>query len=209
MDHQAIFNAMRAVVEAPGYHLLQSYKNDFYMHDAKQIHDGFAVGVQYIWVVRENGTHLAQIGVHEKLNEHASAALSVALTSGGAHEIYHLSAKGVRKVSHDEARSRLLSLEYLTDGQRVMDASGKTLATFTLERVAMERAQTGTVHFTVAANVQKSPAFLKALSQIALGEMVKSWASWFCFVQSVSIDGSDIATLLDDQLQPKTEGLFA
>ena len=201
MDHQSIFNAMRAVVEAPGYRLLKGYKNDFYVHDAKQLQDGWAVGAQYLWIVREHGTHLAQIGAHAKINEYASAALSTAMSSGSEYEIYHLSAKGVKQITHEEARIRLLALEYVTHGESVKDASGKTVATFTVDRVWMERTQTGSVSFCTSPEVQKTKAFLVSLNQIAMAEMVKAWGSWFCTVQSVNVDGRDIAQLLTDQPQ--------
>jgi hypothetical protein len=65
----------------------------------------------------------------------------------------------------------------------------------------MERTQTGSVSFCTSPEVQKTKAFLVSLNQIAMAEMVKAWGSWFCTVQSVNVDGRDIAQLLTDQPQ--------
>lgn len=198
MDHEEILTAMRGVVEAPGYPLLKGYKTDFYEHDVRQIRNSWASGSQFLWVVREYGTHLAHIGVHAKLNEYASAAISVAVTSGSPYEIYHLSAKGVRKLTLEAARLLLVVMQYVTQDHRVMDASGKVVAAFTVERVATGTTQSGIVRFTTAHDVIRTPSFLAALNQIAMGEVVKAWGSWFCSVQAVEVDGRDIAPLLNE-----------
>ena len=111
MDQDTILGAMRAILEAPGYPLLKGYKDDFYVHDTRQIRDSWTDAVQLLWIVREYGTHLAHIGVHSKLNEYASAALSTAVSSGSPYEIYHLSTKGVRKLTLEEMNALLRQME--------------------------------------------------------------------------------------------------
>lgn len=196
MDQDTILGAMRAILEAPGYPLLKGYKDDFYVHDTRQIRDSWTDAVQLLWIVREYGTHLAHIGVHSKLNEYASAALSTAVSSGSPYEIYHLSTKGVRNLTLEEARVRLLVLNFVTDGRRVTDAAGQVVATFNIERIQTLNGQTGKVRFTTAGDCLLTPELVAALNQIAMAEMVKAWGSWFCTVQDVQIDGHSAADLI-------------
>ncbi len=60
MQFQPAFEQMRAIVEADDC-LLRSYKQDFYQFDLDHLTKTGTVGGRYVWVIRENGTHLASL----------------------------------------------------------------------------------------------------------------------------------------------------
>jgi hypothetical protein len=56
--------------------LLESYKDDVYKHDRRTVGAIWAEDSKYLWVVRENGSHLSRVGIGDKKTE-----VEVVLTS--------------------------------------------------------------------------------------------------------------------------------
>ena len=111
---KTIFESMKRIVEAPGYPLLQSYKDDFYKHDLSLLLQRWSSKSRAIWVVTPNGTHLNFIGHHAKQIESVEASL----TTGYANiEIYLLSGKGVTAISRERALAEARHLDFFVKGQ--------------------------------------------------------------------------------------------
>jgi len=119
-----LFNAMRAIVERPGYPLLKSYQQDFYEFDQQTLETTWTAESQYLWVVRENGTYLCPIDLDKRANESALACLGQYRDM----DIHHIRGERITPVSLIQAKnlirntryewSPILSNEVLTHGNR-------------------------------------------------------------------------------------------
>lgn len=95
-----VFEAMRAIVEAPGFTRLTHYKQDFYEYDKNHLEHWWHPEAQAIWIVRECGTHLNFIGSHQRAIEQVEASLGI---TGADDFVSHVTSKGIRKVTKDQA----------------------------------------------------------------------------------------------------------
>ena len=116
---RTIFDAMKAIVEAPGCRL-NAYKQDFYKYDRARLAATHGTG-RYIWVIRENGTHLISIGIHTRNFAEIDAALHA---GGNACDIYLIDpARALaQKIDAGKARELGKQLEYVTRNGTVFKA---------------------------------------------------------------------------------------
>ena len=127
---KTIFESMKRIVEAPGYPLLRSYKDDFYKHDLSLLLQRWSSKARAIWVVTPNGTHLNFIGHHAKQIESVEASLS---TGYANFEIYLLCEKGVTAISRERALAEARHLDFFVKGKSLLNEAGEKLATFEIE----------------------------------------------------------------------------
>ncbi|SDJ08308.1 hypothetical protein [Pseudomonas abietaniphila] len=85
MKFQPAFERMQAIVEAENC-LLKAYKVDFYQYDREHLANTGTVGGRYVWVIRQNGTHLASLNLHHKVTQFVECALA----SNEALEVYEI-----------------------------------------------------------------------------------------------------------------------
>lgn len=199
MAAAAIFAAMKAVVEQEGYPLLKHYRDDFYKIDRGTILNEFTAGSVYLWVVNVSGTHLNRIGVDQKENDWAVAAISDGLTTTrDGIEIYRISDAGVEEITPDQARAEMRKWYYKVDNNVVSTAAGKLLAVVDVRR----HFKTGdgntyaTVQFQSPCLEQLSKGDLLALRDIGRGQAVRATSSLFVKIDALTINGQDIGDLL-------------
>ncbi len=106
-----VFEAMKQIIEAKNFDLLQHYQQDFYEYDKKALEHSWHPNAQAIWIVRKNGTHLNFIGYHQKSVDMVEASLSV--TEADSY-IAHVSSRGIKKITKSEALSLAKKLEFET-----------------------------------------------------------------------------------------------
>lgn len=183
---QTIFESMKRIVEAPGYPLLQSYKDDFYKHDLAQLLRGWSSKSRAIWVVTPNGTYLNFVGHHAKQIESVEASLS---TGYANFEIYLLSEKGVTAISRERALDEARRLDFLVKGHSLLNQAGEKLATFEIEPCGQAYRNRTCVHFTSGPAIRKDAFVLSALIEIAIQETILACSSLFSGVALVTLDG--------------------
>lgn len=124
-----VFEAMRAIVEAPGFTRLTHYKQDFYEFDKRQLEHWWHPEAQAIWIVRECGTHLHFIGAHQRSIEQVEASLGV---TGEDDFVAHVTPKGIRKVTKDQAHWIGRKLVYSSQNGTLL-LEGKPIGTVNVE----------------------------------------------------------------------------
>lgn len=182
----AIFNAMRQIVEAPGYPLLQSYKADFYKHDLEQLQKLWHSGARAVWVVTPNGTHLSFIGQHRKQIESVDAIVNTGYRDA---EIYLLSDKGVKRINREIALEQARDLDYKVHDGSVFGRAGEKLAEMRIE--PCRKRNRVRVHFSSHLPLSRSAGTLAALSEIGLNEAIALNGSLFVAVSIITLD-SDV-----------------
>lgn len=209
LSPQAIFLAMAAIMEQPGYIYAGGVK-DLYRYDKERILNEFVPGARYLWVVSSNGTELTRIGVHSKTNEWANATMVCALTSSsrGA-EIYLVSDFGVRKISESQAKTELDHMDYVVDDKSVHDANGRLLAVFEVRRhfKAGDGNNYAHVTFETKESERLTKSDLLALRSIATSEAVLAAQSFFVKVETLTINGRCITEMIVPPLKTTTRSM--
>ena len=194
-----LIEAMKRVVEAPGYPYLKSYKDDFYKHDCIAIQETYGHGVRYLWVVNPYGTHLTRIGVHPRQNEWAVATMESGLRAydiGVA--LYLISESGVRQITEQQARCELARWDYACSNANVRDSKGQLLAVWDVEpfRKPSDGDQYCKVAFQSPRLQFMSHSDLLALRDIAVCEGIKAWQSFFVRLDTITVNGMDLSELI-------------
>lgn len=179
---------------------LQHYANDFHRHDRAYLEATVAPGAEYIWIVRDSGSHIARIGVHAKENEQ----IEVALALQELLDIYHIRIR--RDLSgelHLIDRQRAVELASRLDWhvERPWDASTRavryhhqTVAELSIgNRRWEDHGEYIDVSFTTAGGALDRNE-LTALRIIARGEAVCATQSLFVRLGQVLLNGAPLVS---------------
>lgn len=194
MNVQTVFAAMKAIVEAPGYPLLQAYKEDFYKcdHAWLQHHEG-AQGLRFLWFVRLYGSDMTALGIHKKVHERGLAILES--NSGSPYKIYLVDGDSatVKEVSREAALVHLGKYDYDVKG-RVITRRGQQLASIEVEITPWSAGHEpkGNVTMKTFGSTPLSQEALLALYKIATSEIVVTSGSLFTKVGEVTLNGVDL-----------------
>ena len=201
LSASAMFERMKTIVEAPGYKLLQGYKSDFYEHDRDTILSQYAPESTYLWVVRENGTHLNRLGVHSKSTEAAQASIHAGENgSSRGCEMYLLHADKVTRVTKEKAMAAMKIMQFLVNEDVVRQPNGEVLATYQVR--TMTKQGDANQYASVVFQTSHLPRFglseFSALLTIALGETTVATGSLFARLEAATINGFDLCELIDE-----------
>lgn len=178
MSHPSdlLFARMREVVEAPGYHLLQHYKQDFYKYDRQQLLETYTPEMTYLWVVREMGTHLFPLYIDPRVTNEAKAALCI---QPGAQELYLLGPNGLKRIDRSRALDELDRFDYKVTSNSVMKM-GRVMATIDTRLVWNKSRLHGEVAYDSQLPIISLTARDRvALLRIALGQVISQSDSLF------------------------------
>lgn len=182
---QQIHAAMAGIVEAPGYPLLQHYKDDFYKHDLQNLVNCWSVNARAIWVVTPNGTHLNFVGHHPRQIDEVDATLH---TGYANFEIYLLQAKGITRITSERALAEAKKLDFhLKPGGHVTDALGNTVAYMSITPTGSICRRTTNVHFEPGIAFTGSPTQLVALRNIAIQASISEVQTLFMAVERITV----------------------
>ncbi len=185
-----LFEKMRAVVEAPGYPLLQHYKQDFYQHDRQTLQETYAPGMSYLWVVRAHGTDLEPLHIDRRASERALVALNQCAEARS----YVVSEAGVREVTRQQAKERLAKFDYEVRDGFVMKNGNVNLGFIEVNCMPGRGQRKTTVHYHSAqARDSLSERDLVALNRIAVGQAIVQAQSLFVPCLDVTYNGESIA----------------
>lgn len=197
--NQKITDAMKAVVEAPGYPFLESNKDDFYKHDLPTIENELEDGARYLWVLAKNSSHITRIGVHPKQDDWAKATISVGMQSTALGiDAYLVTTKEVKKLSERQAYDEINRQQYTCADGMVRNSSGLAIATIHLQKKT--KPGDGNHYFTVQynktgwADITRKDAL--ALRDIAINEGILTWGTLFVRAEQISLDGIPIEELI-------------
>ena len=188
MSHPSdvLFERMREVVEAPGYHLLQHYKQDFYKYDRQQLVDTFTPDMTYLWVVREMGTHLFPLYIDPRITNEAHAALGM---QSSAQDIFLVGPKGLKEITLQRALDELKHYDYKVGLQGVFKM-GRLIAEIDVRVMWDDNQQKGDVAFrSELPIVLLTPRDRVALQRIALGQVIAKSQSLFTPCKVVTYNG--------------------
>lgn len=138
-----VFAAMCQIVEAPGYPLLQHYKDDLYLYDKQFLQSEWHEFAHAIWVVRKCGTHLNFVGCHERSVEHVKAALSVCDATS---QIFSITSNGIKPVTSATALAIARKVIYRMDKGLVLHLD-KPIASYDLRLRRSKADLVADVHF--------------------------------------------------------------
>lgn len=191
---RALFEAMSAIVEAPNS-ILKHYKKDFYKYDAEYLARTHAIGA-HIWIVRDSGTHLARIGVHERMHLDIEAVLQ---DCRDGREIYLIESEriSIKRISEGRARDLMKTFEYKTHNSSVTkDRDCIAWLDVRLTPWTDGRAPQGIVRIEPIAR-SFSKGDLIALRQIAECEVIAASQSLFTGTKSCTLNGVDVFDLIE------------
>jgi hypothetical protein len=190
---RTVFEAMRAIVEAPGS-ILKHYKQDFYKYDARYLARTHALGL-HVWILRDSGTHLVRIGVHERMNLELDAALHAGREEC---EIYLIDPErvSIKPITEARVRDLMKSFEYQTNNGNVTKA-GQCIAWLDVRITPWSdgKPPQGIVKIeTMSQRLSKGD--LIALRQIAECEVIAATQSLFTGTKECTIRGEDVFDLI-------------
>jgi hypothetical protein len=193
--------AMSAIVEAPDYPLLKSYKSDFYKRDT-EIMKNFCSGDRHLWVVRESGTHLSRLGVHRKESEWAEATINTSHDTSAGREIYLVTAKGLALITHSKAMDEIRKYDYEVTRNAVFKKSDNSLvATYSAE--VYRKPADGNVYVSVVFQSSQLESLnlstLNALRVIADAEGTEIASSFFKRIEVLTINGQSLVELIESK----------
>lgn len=185
-----LFNAMEAIVRAPGYPFLQAYQDDFYKLDRDYLDQFYTVGSSFIWIVRENGTHLHPVGVDEKFNECLEAVFSS--YNETSLDIFSIHRGELKRITMKKARDVMSHPHYETVRGVVSRLKVPIAAINVLVDYRDQTRYTSAVITSFRENERRSLDELIALQVIAECECVRVTQSLFTQVGLITLDGVDI-----------------
>lgn len=166
--------------------VLKFYKRDFYTFDLNHLQDTGASG-EYLWLVRESGTHLVTLGVHNRLNE--GFRYAVEMRESTPRELFLINAERatILPITEAYAFELLGKLEYQISGSTVMKGNDP-IADFEVKTSWSANQQLGgSVRYFPVANANLSLHDLTAMRQIAIEEVVVKASSLFTKTKEILV----------------------
>lgn len=196
MTPQQMHEAMAKIVDAPGYPLLKSYRKDFEVYDRQLLEASWHREGRALWVVREMGTHLINLGVHPKSSEEGRCLLG-----GGDRkaEYYLLTPKRVARIDAVRADTELKTFSWSMRDD-VICRAGEPIAF--IQSFSAGHVQDPKSRLVADAKLSalKDPSRLThaesaGLLQFLQAESVERAQSLFCALRSATYGGVDLYAL--------------
>ncbi len=179
-----IFRAMCAIVEAPGYPLLKHYKDDLYTIDRELLASNWCEASRAIWVVTPNGTHLSFVGHHARQIDDVKAMIYCGYSQI---EIYRLHARGIQRITAEQALEDAKKLDFQLKVNEVTDALGNTIAHMSSSQIGFMHNTKKRVHFEPGIAFTGSHSQLLALRIIANQASIVEARSLFVAVDFITV----------------------
>lgn len=211
-NNTIVFEQLKNIVEMPGYPFLQHYKEDFYKCDKHHLSRTIADGVRYLWIARDNGSHLVRLGVHSKMHEamiavldnHTDETMDIRLIKVDSMD---MPAK-ITKIKASRACDELRHLDYKIDGSTVTNRAGEKIASLMIKITGWHQGESpyGTVYIQPARHSNGeykniSRADLIALGQIGECGVIQESQSLFTPTKEIWFGDRDF----EDMIAPKKE----
>lgn len=219
----ALYERMEALVSSPELAFFTHYRKDFEVYDRDEILNWGNPLQDWLWMVHDNGTHLAALHVSRKQVELACAFLRTyghKLETGNARLFHILGSCEVRSIAVAEAHQLLVRpkrYELSSNWVLARNASG-AMVPLAFHRLIWERGVAkppqATVRFDIESDYVATPqqrwADACALRLLAHDIVVEDSGSLLQGLHAATIDGKDIVDttlqLRHEALQPPNSG---
>lgn len=198
---QAIYNAMLSLLALPEMAFFTHYRDDFFVHDQRELINWGAPGSDYLWIVRSSGTHLSRLGIHPSCDKYMEAALDSVSRSDPAARVFRVSGRGIRELTFDAAKQLLAHTPHLyalKDHQVLFGAGidAVRLATISIQRTTGENlSYRWSVDFT--SDRELGLNHLVAMRELALASVVKASGSLLVSPWRVTVNGTEITAAVE------------
>lgn len=215
---EKLFAKMKQVIEAPGYPLLQSFKNDFYAFDRECLGGNHAPGLNWLWVVTPNGTHMHLVGVTDGESSWARAALN---TGYKGCDFFKLSEDAIKRLEMKEALALANASPIAPALQWVGNSAELIVAGSAIGRAhksVTKRPQDARVYgaFKFEVSGEISLRTLTVLRFLAQSEMTKISNDLFGVIEEISVNDKPLLELRDalmsqvrEQVESDAEAMVA
>lgn len=183
MTPEQIHDKMAAIVNKPGYPLLRHYRDDFEVLDRDRLGATWHDQSRVLWIVREMGTNLVNLGIHPNISLWGNAALDLSPDS----DIFLATGRGLAKITLPQARAELSRMDWSLENGRIR--YGKTpvadIIGVDIERVDNNLCATVKMH-----PIKKTDELThgEAVALVCLAEQAaNSHAQTFCRTESIRI----------------------
>lgn len=129
-----LFERMCALVETKGFDGLQSYRSDLYVEDHAQLQNTWTPQTRYLWIVRQNGTHLFELHMHPMIHAAADACMR-SIANGNDASFYLLQDTAVTRITRDVAATLLSRVDWRIRSGRFTDRNGRELAQYDVSHI--------------------------------------------------------------------------
>ena len=172
--------------------MLIAYKADFTVHDLDYLQTWGAPGVEYLWVVRSHGTHLARLCVHAKPLEW----LTCAMDNHQSAKVFHVTERAVNEISRETAVRMASVMEYSVQRNGLGDDSvvlhrGTPVAQFTIRR-EVRSCESPLFHLEAHSRKTLSAQEVGAVRIVVMGEHEARYG-FFAAIGSVTLDGGQFS----------------
>lgn len=206
---EATFQAMADFLTRPDMSYFSSYRNDFFIHDRREVVEFGAPGARYLWAVRESGTNLTRLGVHPRHDAWMAAVLEqfeqdeTSAKAGSTRprtRFFLVSGTKIKEQTAQAARALLAAAhDYIVSGCAVCvrgDAGPQTLASFHLKwEGGWDCERQATLQFQSA-----QPLSLEAVTALRLiGQCIvcEDAGSLLAKIKCLTIDGIPLEEFLE------------
>ena len=190
-----IFNRMAArLAQFDMAGLLVAYRADFEVSDREMLEDWGAPGCEYLWLVRETGTNLLRLRLHDRPAQWFRDAMDLA---GAKAKIFHITDTAFHEVRQETALKLMEPMDYgvqeTLDGGLILHR-GMPAARLTF-RFQERIDQSPLHHLALESLVALSSQQVGALRVVAHGELERRHTFWAA-LGSLTLDGVDLPTAM-------------
>ena len=190
-----MYEAMRSIIEAPGYPFLTHYKDDFYKLDRAYILSTYTPNMPYFWVVRETGTDLVMAGLSQHHHDTIDAAIHCC---GGNCEMYFIQNGKLRRMTKETMREALKKYSYALQDS-VIYADSKAIGS--VHDIQFHREDGATVLLRSAPEHRLTREQMQACISLAETEVRRQSQSLFARTRSIYLDGQDLRELVSQAVE--------
>jgi len=213
MSHpsEKLFEAMRHIVEAPGFELLKNFSRDFYVLDKEALQTLWADDMKYLWVIRESGTNLWPLHIDAGLVAEEIQAIFETFEQSKM-QVYLLSDQTAKLISIAKAKELASVYNYkVTNGTIEKTRKGlfgkpSPVAQYRVELQFVNERRIAHLYFNGARSVEQiARGDLVAMMTIAKTLVVKESKSLFTPIVEITYNGDSLRRILEEPV----EGCFA
>ena len=193
--HQLHAHMTQALLQHP--QLLQSHREDFEVHDYRELAQWGAPGARYLWVARPHGSDIALLDVHPRVTERCRAILA-ATGDPGRIIAFLVTEDGTREVDHAGAGQLLEQGRFTIQGSGIA-CDGAPIATFrVIQSLGWGKQPSARVHF-------KAQRVLTTFDVVALRQLANALVNeeldQFAKIDAITVDGRDLSAVRMDALR--------
>lgn len=201
---QAIFDLMKSRLAQPDMAFFQHYRDDFFIHDCRELVEWGSPNASYLWFVRESGSDLTRLQTCPKHAERGEALLDLHDWSKG--KLFHARPSSSGRSSATLSEVTLLQARELIEAPSAYERKGGVVthakagmrSELTRLRIVWDRGYAAMPKAHVKCELSSANITLDhvtAIRLLALAEVVEETQSLFTGAQSINVNGESITDI--------------